>query len=151
MDEKKETRKPIVHLSNYLVGFAIAAIYLALLLLIPSQVTVTKLAVTNPRVYPYIVFSVTSALAVAFAFAYRSVRYEINFGIWPLVLGTVLFYFGMKSIGFYLTAFLMILYNAYFWRYKKWIILLIAVLTPAICYVFFTVCMHIHLPRGIFF
>ena len=152
MEKKKEKRNLVVHPANFLIGAVIAAIYLVLLLLIPSQVSVTKMAMTNPRIYPYIVFSVTSALAVAFGFAYRKVRYEINFGIWPLVLGTVLFYLGMLSIGFYLSAFLMILYNAYFWRYtKKWVVLIIAVATPIVCYVFFTLCMHIHLPSGILF
>lgn len=144
--------KGILKLPNIAVGTVLALFYLMLILLIPSQVKSVRGALTDAKMYPYVVFSLTSALAIFFAVTYRKIRYEIDFGIWPMVLGGFLFYFAIQVVGFYIATVLTILYNTWFWRYKNWrVITAVAIATPVLIYVFFSLCMRINLPSGMLF
>ena len=152
--QQEEKRKlwGIIRPTNLVVGLVIAAVYVALTLLIPSNVKVLKNAMTNARVYPYIVFIAATALAIGYAFAFRGARYTFDLGIWPMVLGSVIYYFGIRSIGFYTATFVIIIYMMRVWKCKRWlVILLTAVLTPAVIYLFFTLGMSIYMPKGILF
>ena len=147
--EDKKVRG-VVTISNVAIGVVIAAIYLALTLLIPSQVRTVKNGLTNAQMYPYIVFICAAVLAVAFTLAFRKTSYQFDLGIWPMVLASVMLYLGTLTLGFYSSTFLVIVYMMLVWHNRCWWkILLTAVLTPALIYVIFTLCMNIYLPTGV--
>ena len=75
--EDKKVRG-VVTISNVAIGVVIAAIYLALTLLIPSQVRTVKNGLTNAQMYPYIVFICAAVLAVAFTLAFRKTSYQFD-------------------------------------------------------------------------
>lgn len=147
--EEKKIRG-VITVPNAVVGLVIAAIYVILTLLIPSQVRVVKNALTDARMYPYIVFIGAAVLAVAFAIAFHKDSYKFDLGIWPMVLGSVMLYVGALTLGFYSSTAIVIVYMMLMWKNRCWWkILLTAVLTPAFIYVAFTLCMNIYLPTGV--
>ena len=152
MSDKKSKEKLIIEPSSIIIGIIIALLYAGLTVIVPFCVPSVKVQLTSIRLFPYIIFIVTTALAIAFAIIFRKQRYQIDFGIWPLVLGCFIYYFLIKYIGFYIATFLIILYSTYFWKYKKYIIVIAtAILTPVVIYLFFTLGMNIHMPKGILF
>ena len=152
MHKKYDEEKRFVFARNWIVGFVIAAFYFLLLVLVPIGVRKASAIMTDARMYPYLVFSVTSVLAVLFAIMFRNARYKIDLGIWPMLLGAFLYYLSITVLGFYVSTFLAILYMTYWWKFKnKLAILVTAVITPILIYVFFTVFMNISLPSGLLF
>lgn len=151
MEEKdKKKFKGIVTVPGIAVGLAIAAVYLALTLLIPSQVRIIKNGLTNARIYPYSICICAMLLAIGFALAFRKEKFNFDLGIWPMVLASLMLYFGMKTIGFYSSTVLVIIYMMLIWNNRCWWkIMLTAVLTPVIIYLAFTLGMRIYLPTGI--
>lgn len=152
MKEKEAKEKLIIRPTSIMVGGFIAVVYTTLLILIPYCVPEVKNKLTSIRLFPYIIFIAIIVLAIIFAILFRKQCYKLDLGIWPMVLGSFIYYFLIKIIGFYMASFLIVLYTTYFWKFKNYItICAVAVLTPAIIYVFFTLCMNIHMPEGLLF
>jgi hypothetical protein len=151
MEEKDTSKfKGLITVPGISVGLAIAAVYLALTLLVPSQVRMIKNGLTNARVYPYFVCICAMLLAIGFALAFRKDKFSFDLGIWPMVLASLMLYFGMKTIGFYSSTVLVIIYMMLLWNNRCWWkIMLTSVLTPVIIYLAFTLGMRIYLPTGI--
>lgn len=148
--QQKEKPRGVVMVSNVVIGLSIAALYIILTLLIPSQVRQAKNGLTNARMYPYFVFICAAVMAVAFTLAFRKERYALDLGIWPMILASVMLYLGTLTLGFYSSAALVIAYMMLVWKVRSWWqILLTAVLTPALIYAAFTLGMNIHLPTGV--
>ena len=140
----------IITVPNAVMGLIIAAIYVVLTLLIPSQVRTLKNSLTNARMYPYIVFICAAVMAVAFAIAFRKDSYQFDLGIWPMVMASVMLYLGTLTLGFYSSTALVIVYMMLMWKNRCWWkILLTAVLTPLFIYLAFTLGMNIFLPTGV--
>ncbi|MDD3998107.1 MAG: tripartite tricarboxylate transporter TctB family protein [Sphaerochaetaceae bacterium] len=151
MEEKDRIRlKGLVTLPGIAIGSVIAAVYLALTLLIPSQVRMIQNGLTNARMYPYFVCICSMLLAIGFMLVFRKDRFSFDLGIWPMVLASLILYFGIKTIGFYTSTVIVIIFMMLMWNNRCWWkILLTSVLTPVSIYLAFTVGMRIFMPTGI--
>lgn len=151
MEEKDRIRlKGLVTLPGIAIGSVIAAVYLALTLLIPSQVRMIQNGLTNARMYPYFVCICSMLLAIGFMLVFRKDRFSFDLGIWPMVLASLILYFGIKTIGFYTSTVIVIILMMLMWNNRCWWkILLTSVLTPVSIYLAFTVGMRIFMPTGI--
>lgn len=151
MEEKDRIRlKGLVTLPGIAIGSVIAAVYLALTLLIPSQVRMIQNGLTNARMYPYFVCICSMLLAIGFMLVFRKDRFSFDLGIWPMVLASLILYFGIKTIGFYTSTMIVIIFMMLMWNNRCWWkILLTSVLTPVSIYLAFTVGMRIFMPTGI--
>jgi len=151
MEEKDRIKlKGLVTIPGIVVGSAIAALYLALTLLIPSQVRMIKNGLTNARVYPYFVCICAMLLAIGFALTFRKEKFSFDLGIWPMVLASLMLYFGTKTIGFYTSTVIVIVFMMLIWNNRCWWkILLTSILTPVSIYLAFSVGMRIFMPTGI--
>jgi len=142
--------KGLVTIPGIVVGLAIATVYLALTLLIPSQVRMIQNGLTNARMYPYFVCICSMLLAIGFMLVFRKDRFSFDLGIWPMVLASLILYFGIKTIGFYTSTVIVIIFMMLMWNNRCWWkILLTSVLTPVSIYLAFTVGMRIFMPTGI--
>lgn len=142
--------KGLVTIPGIVVGLAIATVYLALTLLIPSQVRMIQNGLTNARLYPYFVCICSMLLAIGFMLVFRKDRFSFDLGIWPMVLASLILYFGIKTIGFYTSTVIVIIFMMLMWNNRCWWkILLTSVLTPVSIYLAFTVGMRIFMPTGI--
>ena len=142
--------KGLVTIPGIVVGLAIATVYLALTLLIPSQVRMIQNGLTNARMYPYFVCICSMLLAIGFMLVFRKDRFSFDLGIWPMVLASLILYFGIKTIGFYTSTMIVIIFMMLMWNNRCWWkILLTSVLTPVSIYLAFTVGMRIFMPTGI--
>ncbi|NLK14153.1 MAG: tripartite tricarboxylate transporter TctB family protein [Spirochaetales bacterium] len=151
MEKKDRIKlKGLVTVPGIAVGLAIAAVYLVLTLLIPSQVRMTQGHLTNARLYPYFVCICAMLLALGFALTFRKNEFTFDLGIWPMVLASLMLYFGTKTLGFYTSSVIVIAYMMLMWNNRCWWkILLTSVLTPVSIYLAFTVGMRIFMPTGI--
>lgn len=151
MEAKEKIKlKGLVTVPGIAVGLAIAAVYLALTLLIPYQVRMIRNGLTNARVYPYFVCMCATLLAIGFGLTFRKDKFSFDLGIWPMVLASLMLYFGSKTIGFYTSTVIVIIYMMLMWNNRCWWkILLTALLTPVSIYLAFTVGMRIYMPTGI--
>jgi len=151
MQQQQEKKvRGIITVPNVVIGLVIAAIYVVLTLLIPSQVRTLKNSLTNAQMYPYIVFVGAAVMAVAFAVAFHKDSYQFDLGIWPMVLASVMLYVGTLTLGFYSSTAIVIVYMMLLWKNRCWWkILLTAVLTPLFIYLAFTLGMNIFLPTGV--
>jgi hypothetical protein len=151
MEEKDRIRlKGLVTLPGIAIGSVIAAVYLAMTLLIPSQVRMIQNGLTNARMYPYFVCICSMLLAIGFMLVFRKDRFSFDLGIWPMVLASLILYFGIKTIGFYTSTVIVIIFMMLMWNNRCWWkILLTSVLTPVSIYLAFTVGMRIFMPTGI--
>ena len=153
MDENSgQKEKMTIEISGLIVGVVIAIVYLGFMFLIPHCVPEIKNKLTSIRLFPYIIFLAVSAFSIAFAVIFRKNVYKLDLGIWPLILGSFLYYYLIRYIGFYVSTFLIIIYVSYFWKFKRYILVGIsAVVTPVMIYLFFTLGMGIHMPTGLLF
>ena len=151
MQQQQEKKvRGIITVPNAVIGLVIAALYVVLTLLIPSQVRTLKNSLTNAQMYPYIVFIGAAVMAVAFAIAFHKDSYQFDLGIWPMVLASVMLYVGTLTLGFYSSTAIVIVYMMLLWKNRCWWkILLTAVLTPLFIYLAFTLGMNIFLPTGV--
>jgi len=144
--------KLIVRASSLQLGLLLALFYLVVVLLIPVCVPAGKSAFTSTRLYPYLVSVGATVLAAAFAVRFRGEQYEIDLSIWPMVLGSVVYYVGILVVGFHVATTLVVAYLCLCWGIRSVkLILLMALVTPGVLYVFFTLLLRIRFPGGLIF
>ena len=88
MEEKDRIRlKGLVTLPGIAIGSVIAAVYLALTLLIPSQVRMIQNGLTNARMYPYFVCICSMLLlsGLCWFFVRIGLVLILGFGQWCLL------------------------------------------------------------------
>lgn len=138
-----------ISLSNIQAGLILAGLFLAAVILVQWCVPVTRSYLTSPQLYPYVVLISGTILSLLFTYVFKRNRYELDLTIWPLVLGSVLYYLCMMFFGFLISTFILMFYFLFCWKIKnKKIIILTAILTPAIVYLVFTVFLRVSLPLG---